>query len=174
MPSGLRSLVPAKMTSSILPPRSVLALCSPSTQLTPSRRFDLPQPFGPTTTAIPWPGTCTSVRSQNDLNPRIWIFFSFNIVDNHSFSDRREIVFVLRNACKNAIAQGRQGQHGTPYILWISCPKRYIYGYLVRFSLDFPRLLLGRPDQHLADEALRCLCDQHRDYPGNVLRLDLR
>src|SRR5271163_3122108 len=133
MPSGLRSRVPAKITSSILPPRSVFALCSPSTQLTPSRMFDLPQPFGPTTTAIPWPGTCTSVRSQNDLNPRIWIFFSFSIVDNP---------FVLRNACKNAIARDRQGQHGVPYILWIMRPKRYISRYQVRFTLDFPELFL--------------------------------
>ena len=41
--------------------------------------FDLPQPLGPTTTAIPWPGSVTSVRSQNDLNPNIWIFFSFSM-----------------------------------------------------------------------------------------------
>ena len=79
MPSGLRSRVPAKITSSILVPRRILADCSPRTQLTASRMFDLPHPLGPTTTAIPWPGSVTSVRSQNDLNPNSWIFFSFSM-----------------------------------------------------------------------------------------------
>ena len=39
--------VPAKMTSSILPPRSVRAPWAPSTHATASTRFDLPEPFGP-------------------------------------------------------------------------------------------------------------------------------
>ena len=55
MPSGLRSRVPAKMTSSIRVPRRLLADCSPSTQLMASLRFDFPQPFGPTMAAIPEP-----------------------------------------------------------------------------------------------------------------------
>ena len=46
-PSGGRSAVPAKMTSSILPPRSALAPCSPSTQAIASTTLDLPDPFGP-------------------------------------------------------------------------------------------------------------------------------
>src|ERR1700735_4333355 len=79
MPRDLRSRVPAKITSSILVPRRLLADCPPRTQLTASRIFDLPHPLGPTTTAIPWPGRVTSVRSQKDLNPSIWIFFSFSI-----------------------------------------------------------------------------------------------
>ncbi len=79
IPSALRSRVPAKITSCICVPRRLLALCSPSTQLTPSRMFDLPHPLGPTTTAIPVPGTVNSVRSQKLLKPRIWIFFSFSI-----------------------------------------------------------------------------------------------
>src|ERR1700753_2953068 len=79
MPRDLRSRVPAKMTSSILVPRRVRADCSPSTQLTASRMFDLPQPLGPTTAAIPWPGRVSSVRSQKDLKPRIWIFLSLSI-----------------------------------------------------------------------------------------------
>ena len=41
-PSGGRPDVPAKMTSSILPPRSVLAPCSPMTQASASTTFDLP------------------------------------------------------------------------------------------------------------------------------------
>ena len=48
-PSGARDEVPAKMTSSILPPRSVLAPCSPITQARASTTLDLPEPLGPTT-----------------------------------------------------------------------------------------------------------------------------
>ena len=80
IPSGFRSRVPAKITSDMLPPRRLLALCSPSTQLTPSRMFDFPHPFGPTTTAMPVPGTVNSVRSQKLLKPRMWIFFSFSML----------------------------------------------------------------------------------------------
>ncbi len=79
MPSGLRSRVPAKITSCMCVPRKVFALCSPSTQLTPSRMFDFPHPFGPTTTAMPVPATVNSVRSQKLLKPRMWIFFSFSM-----------------------------------------------------------------------------------------------
>ena len=47
MPVGLRSRVPAKMTSCMLTPRSDRADCSPSTHEMASEMFDLPQPFGP-------------------------------------------------------------------------------------------------------------------------------
>ena len=46
-------------------------LLASSTHVIASEMFDLPQPFGPTTAAIPLPERWTSVRSQNDLNPRI-------------------------------------------------------------------------------------------------------
>src|SRR5712672_4255269 len=52
-PSGAREDVPAKMTSSILPPRSLFALCSPITQVSASTTFDLPDPLGPTTQVMP-------------------------------------------------------------------------------------------------------------------------
>ncbi len=52
-PSGGRDDVPAKMTSSILPPRSVLAPCSPITQVSASTTLDLPEPLGPTTHVMP-------------------------------------------------------------------------------------------------------------------------
>ena len=41
------------MTSVISLPRSDLALCEPSTHLMASTTFDLPEPFGPTTTEMP-------------------------------------------------------------------------------------------------------------------------
>ena len=52
-PSGARDDVPAKMTSSILPPRRVLAPCSPITQVSASTTLDLPDPLGPTTQVMP-------------------------------------------------------------------------------------------------------------------------
>src|SRR3978361_617375 len=52
-PSGGRDDVPAKMSSSILPPRSVLAPCSPITHVSASTTFDLPEPLGPTTHVMP-------------------------------------------------------------------------------------------------------------------------
>ena len=66
--SFLRFSVPLKMTSSILPPRSVLALCSPSTHLTASEMLLLPLPLGPTTPVMP-SSKVISTRSAKDLKP---------------------------------------------------------------------------------------------------------
>src|ERR1700751_3072620 len=63
-------------------PRRVLADCSPSTHEIASAMFDLPQPLGPMMAATPSPGNFSSVRSQNDLNPRIWSFFSLSNFDS--------------------------------------------------------------------------------------------
>src|ERR1700757_528472 len=68
-PSGARLLVPAKMTSSILPPRRLLAPCSPMTQDRASTTLDLPEPLGPTTQVMP--GSRRSVVAEaKDLKPR--------------------------------------------------------------------------------------------------------
>src|SRR3984957_770738 len=68
-PRGAREVVPAKMTSSILPPRRLLAPCSPITQERASTTLDLPEPLGPTTQVIP--GSRRSVVAEaNDLKPR--------------------------------------------------------------------------------------------------------
>ena len=73
-PSGPRVAVPAKMTSSILPPRRVFAPCSPITQARPSTTFDLPEPFGPTTHVTPF-SKAKVVGWANDLNPfRVKLF----------------------------------------------------------------------------------------------------
>src|SRR5512144_2178305 len=68
-PSGGRPEVPAKMTSSILPPRRDLAPCSPITQASASTTLDLPEPFGPTMQVMPG-SSCRVVAEANDLNPR--------------------------------------------------------------------------------------------------------
>lgn len=67
-PSGARPDVPAKMTSSILPPRRSLAPCVPITQRSASSTLDLPDPLGPTTQVMP--GSKRSVVAEaKDLKP---------------------------------------------------------------------------------------------------------
>ena len=63
-----REAAPAKITSSIPSPRIAEARFSPITQRSASRRFDLPQPFGPTTPVSPsW--MIRSVGSTKLLKP---------------------------------------------------------------------------------------------------------
>src|SRR3954463_4108342 len=67
-PRAGRAAGPAKTTSSILPPRRLLAPCSPSTQAMASTTLDLPEPLGPTTAVIP--GSSRSVVGDaKDLKP---------------------------------------------------------------------------------------------------------
>ena len=66
-PGGL--CAPAKITSSMAVPRMLLYEVSPMAQRSASSRFDLPQPFGPTTPVSPC-SIRSSVGSTNDLNPR--------------------------------------------------------------------------------------------------------
>src|SRR6195952_4753187 len=68
LPSGPFVAVPAKMTSSILPPRSVLAPCSPMTQASASTTLLLPDPLGPTTQVTPC-SNAKVVDVANDLKP---------------------------------------------------------------------------------------------------------
>src|SRR6266849_3118276 len=118
MPVGLRSRVPAKITSSMRDPRRVLADCSPSTQEIASAILDLPQPLGPMMAAMPSPWNLRSVRSQNDLNPRICSRFSLSNVNSlekqwpvascqwpvHSFDAFRPIYQVDASAADLALA----------------------------------------------------------------------
>ena len=76
-PSGGRPEVPAKMTSSILPPRSDLAPCSPITQASASTTFDLPEPLGPTMQVMPG-SSCSVVEEAKDLNPLRVRLFRYN------------------------------------------------------------------------------------------------
>src|SRR3954447_21111505 len=77
-PSGGGAEVPAKMTSSILPPRSDLAPCSPITQASASTTLDLPEPFGPTMQVIPG-SSCSVVDEAKDLNPLRVRLFRYNV-----------------------------------------------------------------------------------------------
>ena len=66
--------VPAKITSSIFWLRTELGACAPSTQAMASTTFDLPDPFGPTTTVTPGSSSIV-VASANDLKPlRVRLF----------------------------------------------------------------------------------------------------
>src|SRR6476661_466176 len=74
--TGRRAVEPWKITSSILPPRSNRADCSPSTHRTESETLDLPQPLGPTMAVTP----SSKVRvtlSAKDLNPESSSLVSF-------------------------------------------------------------------------------------------------
>src|SRR5580692_3076146 len=72
-----RPALPAKMTSSISVPRTEVGRVSPITQRSASNRFDLPQPFGPTTAVKPG-STKSSVGSTNDLKPESLSRVNFN------------------------------------------------------------------------------------------------
>ncbi|CAB4775181.1 unannotated protein [freshwater metagenome] len=67
-PSAARFDEPAKITSSIFCDRTALGAMAPSTQAMASTTFDLPEPFGPTTTVTPG-SRLRVVASANDLNP---------------------------------------------------------------------------------------------------------
>src|SRR5450631_297534 len=75
-PRGARREVPAKMTSSILPPRRLLAPCSPMTQARASATLDLPEPFGPTMHVMPG-SSRSEVAEANDLKPRRVRLFTY-------------------------------------------------------------------------------------------------
>src|SRR5688572_24079449 len=77
-PSGGRPDVPAKMTSSILPPRRDLAPCSPMTQARASTTLDLPEPLGPTTHVMPV-SNWRVVEDAKDLNPRSVRLLRYNV-----------------------------------------------------------------------------------------------
>src|SRR5438270_8546379 len=67
--AGERPAAPEKSTSSGFSARSSLGARLPDAQTSASAMFDLPEPFGPTTTATPG-SSRTSVLSGNDLKPR--------------------------------------------------------------------------------------------------------
>ena len=88
-PSAARLLEPAKMTSSIFWDRIVLGAIAPSTHAMASTTFDLPEPFGPTTTVTPG-SKLSVVASANDLNPlRVRVFRNIGTTLEDSFANLR-------------------------------------------------------------------------------------
>src|ERR1039457_1197691 len=120
-PSGGREVVPAKTTSSILPPRRDLAPCSPITQDRASTMLDLPAPFGPTTQVMPG-SRRSEVAEANDLKPRRGRLFRYTgsppsslmaeLCSTHLTVPRRAgrgTAAGSRAAAGHAAAQGRGG-----------------------------------------------------------------
>jgi hypothetical protein len=68
MPSFVRPADPAKITSSIDPPRRLEGAWAPRTHERASAMLDLPDPLGPTITLTPGRNSST-VGSANDLKP---------------------------------------------------------------------------------------------------------
>ena len=119
---GGRLLLPAKITSSISAARIDLCEVSPITQRSASTRFDLPQPFGPTTPVRPG-SIRKSVGSTKDLKPisrrRVsFISFQFQLQPGHglnepSLDDARTI--GRRIGAENESAARRQQTESRTY-----------------------------------------------------------
>src|SRR5581483_176557 len=105
-PSGGRDVVPAKTTSSILPPRRLFAPCSPITQDRASTMLDLPEPFGPTTHVMPG-SRRSEVADANDLNPRRVRLFRYN------YSPSLPLHAPYRNDKQHPGKAGRDGKGRT-------------------------------------------------------------
>src|SRR5690625_3387160 len=101
-PSSWRVEVPAKMTSSILPPRRDLAPCSPMTQESASTTLDLPEPLGPTTQVIPG-SKRRVVADANDLKPRTVIFLRYTLTSRDS---HRLLIRATTQGCHGAVTSG--------------------------------------------------------------------
>src|SRR6185312_10241803 len=94
---------PAKITASMSAARSDLWEVSPIAQRSASTRFDLPQPFGPTTPVRP--GSITkSVGSTNDLKP--WRRRRVSFMSQESLLAGRE------SPCRDNTMEGNVGVEG--------------------------------------------------------------
>src|ERR1700739_110654 len=92
-PSGGREVVPAKTTSSILPPRSDLDPCSPINQERASTTVGLPEPFGPTTQVMP--GSRRSVVAEaKDLKPRRVRLFRYKCSPSSPLAHRAGLTWL--------------------------------------------------------------------------------
>src|SRR5256714_12119751 len=171
MPVGLRSRVPAKMTSSMRTPRRLLADCSPRTQEMASEMLDFPHPLGPTTAAIPSPWNFSSVRSQKDLNPRICSFFSLSNFNSLSYDSKIALdltgyqlgsppQLLRRNLprlvgtptrsryCKGEISLGSSTK--TPYIVCLFPQPRYTAHAMQQVSVKMVEEKEGRENRESA------------------------
>src|SRR6266498_1680974 len=140
-PSGARPAVPAKMTSSILPPRRALAPCSPSTQAMASTTLDLPEPLGPTTQVIP--GSSRSVVAEaKDLKPLTVKLLRCTNLRGSTFSADQQAT------------RSRPGRPGTP-----RCPdlrRSWTYGELHGRKTAFAPNYSSKIAEELGAEAKRC------------------
>ena len=94
---------PAKITASMSAARSDLCEVSPIAQRSASTRFDLPQPFGPTTPVRPG-SIMKSVGSTNDLKP--WRRRRV------SFMEHRSLLAGRESPCRDNTIEGNVGVDG--------------------------------------------------------------
>ena len=109
-----RVLVPEKITSSMSAARIALCELSPITQRSASTRFDLPQPFGPTTPVSPG-SIRKSVGSTKDLKPSRRSRVSFIL---HASSTKRDERPLARWVLQWTVEQSGQGLGPGP---WFVC-----------------------------------------------------
>src|SRR5689334_25413134 len=121
-PSGGLEVVPAKTTSSILPPRSDLAPCSPMTQDRASTMLDLPEPFGPTTQVMP--GSRRSVVAEaKDLKPRRVRLFRYKLPPSlRSPAPYRPEAFETANCRMTRVPRPGDGEAGRGMPNWPDVP----------------------------------------------------
>ena len=120
-PSGGRPEVPAKMTSSILPPRSDLAPCSPMTQASASTTLDLPEPLGPTMQVMPG-SSWRVVAEAKDLNPLRVRLFRYKLGSSLRRDRPRNRGCANRHPKREAC---RGKRHGRAYVArqWVRCSR---------------------------------------------------
>src|SRR5437588_6398339 len=144
IPVGLRSRVPAKITSSMRAPRRVRADCSPKTHEIASATFDLPQPFGPTMAAMPSPWNLSSFLSQKDLNPRICSFLSLSTptpemtpanmtpccqkATNHEQIAKRQLSWKGTDATSNTVCGPQNANTAQGTRRWLKCTGEPFHG----------------------------------------------
>ena len=105
--------------------RSILWLCSPSTQETASTTLDLPQPFGPTMQVTPVPLNVIGVFSQNDLKPNSSTLRSFStrlLAWSASSSDASRTDEAASGFCSGGISRQKrsEGRYPWPFRLALS------------------------------------------------------
>src|ERR1041385_9406476 len=107
--TGRRPADPWKITSSILPPRSSRADCSPSPQRPASDTLDLPQPWGPTIAVTPSSNSRVTV-SAKDLKPESSSLVSFMPLARDGEQGRRGApADSIQNKRAASSGQGRRG-----------------------------------------------------------------
>src|SRR5215207_6888058 len=104
-PRGGRPDVPAQMTSSILPPRSDLAPCSPITHARASTTLDLPEPLGPTMQVMPG-SSSRVVEEAKDLNPLSVRLLRYNV---HSQPEASSLEFDQVSKALDAASSQTRG-----------------------------------------------------------------
>src|SRR3546814_5357294 len=112
-PNGGRPEVPAKMTSSILPPRSDLAPCSPITQARASTTLDLPEPLGPTMQVMPG-SSCSVVDEAKDLKPLSVRLLRYNVWLLAAAVGQRPVSASICHAERRILAAAPWGRSAPP------------------------------------------------------------